>query len=307
MTYSSGASFHGVKPRLSHFAALLAGNAALAVGPWLVRLTDTGPVAAGFWRLALALPVLVLLAAWSGQPAGRLKGRTRWLAIAGGVVFALDLASWHIGIELTRLANATLFGNSGSLILLVWGFVLWRRWPGRREWLAVGCALGGAAILLGRSMEISLPTLIGDLFCLLAGLFYAVYLITLQGARAKGGSWGLLVWVCLAGAPVLLVIAWLMKEPVLPSGPGGWWPVIALAISSQLVGQGLLVFSLRHFPPLIIGLALLTQPAIAAIVGWVAFDEILGAADFTGMALLAGALIVAKQTEPRVVAGKPGA
>ena len=25
-------------------------------GPWLVRLAGVGPVAAGFWRLALALP-----------------------------------------------------------------------------------------------------------------------------------------------------------------------------------------------------------------------------------------------------------
>ena len=32
------------------FLALLSGNAALALGPWLVRLADTGPVAAGFWR-----------------------------------------------------------------------------------------------------------------------------------------------------------------------------------------------------------------------------------------------------------------
>jgi hypothetical protein len=32
-----------------------------------VRLADTGPVAAGFWRLALALPFLWLLARASGQ------------------------------------------------------------------------------------------------------------------------------------------------------------------------------------------------------------------------------------------------
>ena len=48
-----------------HLAALLGGNVALALGPWLVRLTDTGPVAAGFWRMLLPLPLFAFLA-WRG-------------------------------------------------------------------------------------------------------------------------------------------------------------------------------------------------------------------------------------------------
>src|SRR5438477_11556326 len=50
------------------YPALLLGNVALAFGPWLVRMADTGPVAAGFWRLGLAAPILWLLAFISGQP-----------------------------------------------------------------------------------------------------------------------------------------------------------------------------------------------------------------------------------------------
>ena len=45
-----------------HLAALLGGNAALALGPMWVRLADSGPVSAGFWRLALAVPFFALLA-----------------------------------------------------------------------------------------------------------------------------------------------------------------------------------------------------------------------------------------------------
>src|SRR5262245_5559658 len=81
-----------------HLVALLVGNVVLALGPWSVRLADSGPVAAGFWRLFLALPLLAILAKTSGQ---KLTGFPRgvWLAMAGaGLFFALDLASWHIGI-----------------------------------------------------------------------------------------------------------------------------------------------------------------------------------------------------------------
>jgi drug/metabolite transporter (DMT)-like permease len=277
--------------RLLPLAALLIGNAALALGPYFVRLADSGPIAAGFWRVGLALPLLFLFAHGEPRPAEPVS-RKLLLAIAlGGIFFALDLSSWHVGIGLTRLGNAALFGNSGSLILMVWGFVVWRRWPQAREWLGIAAAFAGAAILLGRSFEVSAQTLIGDLFCLLAGLLYAGYLLILQDARRVLPSWRLLSWSSLAGVPVLLLVALLHSEPVWPHH---WGPLVALAFSSQIVGQGCLVYALRHFSPLAIGLALLTQPAIAAFAGWLAFGETLGSIVVLGMALLAAALVIAR-------------
>ena len=282
------------------FAALVAGNAALALGPWLVRLADTGPVAAGFWRMALPLPLIAWLA-WrelrSAPTDFRIGNRTIWILLAAGAFFAADLASWHLGIERTRLGNATLFGNSGSVILMAWGLVALRRAPGRAEMLALLCALAGGGILLGRSLEISHATLVGDLLCLLAGGFYVLYLLPAQSARDRLGQWSVLAFVCAAAAPVLLAIAIALGEPVWP-GDAGWLPVVGLAILSQIVGQGLLVYSLGFFPPLVIGMALLIQPAIAALSGWLAFGEVLAWPDIAGMALVAAGLVIARARKP---------
>lgn len=277
-----------------HLAALLAANVALALGPWSVRLADSGPVAAGFWRLFLPLPVFFAFAAANRQ---KITGFAwpLWAAMAAaGVLFAADLASWHLGIGLTRLGNATLFGNAGSLIVMIWGLIALRRWPWRHEWLALGAALSGAAILFGRSLEIGTETLAGDLLCLLAGFFYAFYIILLQGARVQLGNWTLLAWSSLFGAPVLLGIALALGEPVWPTR---WGPLLALAAGSQIFGQGLLVYALRHFPPLIIGLVLLSQPAIAIVAGWFAFGEVLSVWDGLGMALVAAALVIVRAGE----------
>ncbi|KWV91007.1 DMT family transporter [Erythrobacter sp. YT30] len=272
-------------------AGLLLGNAALALGPWLVRLSDTGPVSAGFWRVLLALPFVIVFARAAGQKLGGMPRRTLFFVAIGSVAFALDLASWHIGIGMTRLGNATLFGNAGSFVLLVWGFLIARSLPRGAEWVAIVCAVAGAAILMGRSLEISTETLIGDFFCLTAGLLYAVYLLNLQNARGQFGSWSLLVWVSLFACPVLLGLALILGEPVWPTD---WTPILILFITSQLIGQGLLVYSLGHFPPLVIGLALLTQPVIAAIIGWSVFEEVLSAIDILGMILLGSALAIAR-------------
>lgn len=277
-----------------HFAALVGGNVALAVGTWPVRLADSGPVAAGFWRLILAVPLLLVLAGANRQPLTGFSLRT-WLIMGGaGVFFALDIASWHIGIGMTRLGNATLFGNSGSLILMAWGVIAMQRWPNRPEALALAAALGGSAILLGRSLEIDDQALTGDLFCLLAGFLYAFYILLLQSARANLGSWTLLAWSSLAGAPIMLGIALLLGEPVWPQN---WGPLVLLALGSQVVGQGLLVYALKHFSTLVIGLALLTQPVVSVVVGWLVFGEALGLLDGLGMVLVGLGLVLARGSE----------
>ena len=294
------ASASSARVRLLPLASLLLGNAALAMGPWFVRFADSGPVSAGFWRVMLALPVLALLARANRQPLGGMPRGVVLAVLAGGVLFALDIASWHIGIGFTRLANAAVFGNAGSVILMVWGFIAWRRLPRGREWPALAAALTGAAILMGRSFEISSTTLLGDLLCLLAGLLYAGYLLILQDARKALGSWSLLTWSCCGSVPVLLAIALARGEPVWPTD---WTPIIGLFISSQLIGQGCLVYALRHFPPLVIGIALLTQPAVAAIAGWISFGEMLTVVDLLGVALVGSALVLAKlgeETPPKV-------
>lgn len=275
-------------------AALLLGNLALAFGPLLVRQADVGPSASAFWRMALAIPFLFLIARQLRQPLVLPRTALYWTMIASGVFFALDLAAWHIGILQTKLANATLFANAASLFFPIWGFVVARSLPGRREGLAFALAVAGTVLLLGRSAELSRETLIGDLLCLAAGIFYTAYLIVIVKAREELGSWTLLAWSTLATAPPLLAIALSLGEQIMPTN---WTPVIALAVISQLIGQGLMVYVLGKVSPLLFGLALLTQPIVSATVGWVGYGEVLGPLDWVGAALIALALVMVRLAE----------
>jgi len=47
----------------------------------------------------------------------------------------------------------------------------------------------------------------------------------------------------------------------------------------------------------VIGLALLTQPVIAIMIGWLVFGEVLGPLDFAGIALVATGLTLARSTQ----------
>jgi drug/metabolite transporter (DMT)-like permease len=288
--------FAGTPARIAPMVllALLVGNLALAFGPWLVRTADVGPSASAFWRMALAIPFLFLIARQSGQPVTLSRRALYGTMILSGAFFAADLAAWHIGILKTKLANATLFANAASLFFPLWGFLIARAWPGRRDGIAFGLAIAGTVLLLGRSAELSSQTLFGDLLCLAAGIFYTGYLIVMTKARDALPSWTLLAWSTLATAPPLLLIALVLGEQIMP---GDWTPVIALAVVSQLIGQGLMVYVLGKVTPLLFGLALLTQPIVSAALGWSLYGETLSPADWFGAALIAAALVMVRVAE----------
>jgi len=284
--------------------AVVIANVALASGPLFVRFADVGPVAAGFWRLALATPVLFGAALLMGEkPVQSSRGLWGVLAIAG-VAFAADLASWHIGIVRTTLANSTLFGNSATLIFPIYGFVAARMWPSKVQALALALAAVGGALLLGRSASLSSKHLAGDLFCLLAGVLYAVYFIFMARARERLAPVPALALSSLATIPPLLILALALGEQVVP---GNWWPLLALAVISQLIGQGCMIYALGHLTPLVVGIALLIQPAVAAALGWVVFDERLALADAAGAVLVALALVLVRQGGSRPQQLEPAA
>jgi len=79
--------------------------------------------------------------------------------------------------------------------------------------------------------------------------------------------------------------------------PGDWTPLIALALCSQVLGQGLMVYVLGRLSPLVIGLGLLTQPVVAATIGWGAADESLGLADIFCAGLVGLAIVLLRQTD----------
>jgi drug/metabolite transporter (DMT)-like permease len=282
--------------------ACLAGNVALAFGPWFVRATDVGPVAAAFWRVALAVPFLIALSfAVSRKPFAGARALVPMLLVSG-VAFAADLASWHLGILKTMLANATLFGNSATLMFPIYGFFAARTWPNRSQGIALLLAGVGAGLLMGSSYQASAKFLIGDLLCLLAGTLYTVYFVLMAKARDSMAPLPALALSSIASVLPLLIFAILLGDKLWPSH---WGVLIGLALASQVLGQGLMIYAIGHLPPLVVGIALLSQPIVAGTVGWVVYGERLGVADFIGAALVAVALVLVRKGAVASADGEP--
>ena len=290
---SGRTTIHAQGPALA-FAAVVVANVTLAFGPWFVRMADTGPVAAAFWRITLAAPILLgaAIVGMRGNVASlRGDGRLLMLVVLGGLAFAADLGSWHIGILRTTLANATLFGNSATLIFPLYGFLVARAWPTRIQGMALVLAAGGAALLMGQSYQMDPRHLAGDLFCVAAGILYTVYFIAMARARTRLGALPALALSTIASIAPLLLLAVMLGERLAPTD---WRPLVGLALVSQIVGQGCMIYALGKLSPLIIGLALLIQPSVAATIGWIVYGEQLGTGDLLGIVMVAAALVMVR-------------
>jgi len=303
-TFAVAAERQTVRARA--FVAMVAANLALAFGPLLVRLADVSPIGSGFWRLALAVPVLVLLCRFSGEPIRPMPRATLIALILGGMFFAADLATWHSGIVRTKLANATLFGNIAVFTFSAYGLIRARHRPDRSQTVALVLATFGTMLLVGRSYELSPRFLHGDLLCIFAGLCYTVYLINIGQARNILQPLPALTIVTAAGALPMLALAFALGGTVWPHV---WWPLILLALGSQVIGQGLLVYAMGVLPPIVIGLGFLIQPLAAAALGILIYDERLAIADIAGGIAIAVALVLARKGDSsspaKPVAGHP--
>jgi drug/metabolite transporter (DMT)-like permease len=294
--------------------ALLLGAVGIAFAPIFVRLSEVGPVATGFWRMLLALPVLGAAAAWqrtrvrarqhtgssaAASPAGTARRHdSLWLA-AAGLCFAGDLALWHLSIGFTSVANATLLANLAPIFVTLggWWFLRQRVTPGFM--LALGLALAGVWVLLGASAGDGGQRVAGDLLGVGTAVFYAGYILCVADLRGRCSTVSILWASGAAACPPLLLVAVLSGEALLPVDARGWWVLIGLALVSQVAGQGLIAYSLAHLPAALSSLTLLLQPVCAALFAWALLAEALGARQALGGAVvLAGVALARRASRP---------
>jgi threonine/homoserine efflux transporter RhtA len=99
---------------------------------------------------------------------------------------------------------------------------------------AVLLAVGGAALLMVQSFELSPRHFNGDLLSLLAGLFYTFYLLAMMRARRSTESWMALAIASGVAAALLLPAALFAGERVVPMD---WTPLVILAAALQPAGD----------------------------------------------------------------------
>jgi len=281
--------------------ATLIGFAAICV-----RLADVGPTAAGFWRLALAVPVLGALrrlVPGASSPVPRHPDARTSLLWLAGLSFAIDLALWHRSIHLTSVANATLLSNlSPVFVALTLHFGFGER-HAPRFWLGLVLALCGAAWLVADSLKISAGSAWGDVFAAATAVFYAGYQLIVSRQRRYFSAVDVMYRTSLAGAGVLLVLSLASGEVLWPQSSRGWAVLATLALVVHVGGQGLIAWAQAHLPASFSSVTLLVQPVAASVYAWWLFGEGFGVHQAVGGLIVLSGILLCRFSMPQRAGG----
>jgi drug/metabolite transporter (DMT)-like permease len=271
---------------------LVIGACVIGLAPIFVRLSGAGPAATGFWRLVFALPLL-------GIPALRSKEglpQPSRFAVLAGAAFAFDLAFWHYGIANTSVSKAVVLTNVTPIVVTVVAWIVFHQRPAPLFVVAVALSVGGAAIMaLAKSTGATGPNPpLGDMLSILTSFWYALYFLAMSAARRRQGTTQVMFWSSLTGAPLMLVAAAALREPLVPATTGGWAACVGLG-AVHAGGQGLIAWALGRLPPATASVTVLVQPVVTTFLGWVLFAELLSPWQAAGAALALGGVVLAQR------------
>lgn len=295
------ASWLGAPSPAASLAALVVGAVAMGASPIFVRFADVGPQASAFWRTALALPVLWLWMRFEGSQGAGFAFR-RPAVLLAGLFFAGDLFFWHLSILGTTVANATFLATTAPLwvALAVWAMFGERIAPRTLAGLAL-CIAGGAA-LIGQSYGYAPERLAGDAYGAVTAVFFAAYILAARAARQGLGPARLSFVSTTVTCACLFAVALACEPVLLPQSASGAASLLALALVSQVAGQGLLAVALGALPATFSALVIFIEAVAAALFGWALFGETLGLLQLAGgLAILAG-IWIARPREQRPAA-----
>lgn len=284
-----------IRPGLG-LTALLVGAIAIAFAPIFVKTSEIGPAATAFHRMLLSLPLFVgaylVQPRRNNGPDAKAKGlRTYVLLVLAGGFFAGDLAVWHWSIQLTTVANATLFANAAPIFVAIAAWVLLGETFGPRFFVGLLVAAVGTVLVVGASFG-GHGSVLGDALGLLTAGFYAGYLICVKMLRRTVGTLDIMMWSGLVATPILLLIALASGEALMATTLTGWLILIGLAVVSHTFGQSLIAFALAHLAASFSSLTLLVQPVAATLLAWLLLNEGLRTQQaIGGVAVLAGILL----------------
>jgi len=278
-------------------AVLIFGACMIGFGPVLMRVArmeHVGPAGSAFWRVALALPILTVMA-WREQDPGKAGTNLKptWIAAIAGFLFAGDLVCWHYGVRFTAIAKATVLSNMTPIIVTVATWIMLRQAP-RPVFLAgMLLGIGGSTVMALAKGGAGVSPHLGDLFSVGAAVWYSAYILVVRKARETQSATVLMFWSSLVGAPMLLACALALGDPIWPTSLLGWSVLAGLGVM-HVAGQGSIAWALGRLPAPLAAVVVLVQPVVAALAAWAAFGERLTPMQALGGAIALGGVAIAQ-------------
>jgi drug/metabolite transporter (DMT)-like permease len=275
--------------------------AALAMVGWAASgviakgIDELGALAVVFWRMWIYTAIVLVFLHLRGTPLRRSSLR---VSMWGGISLGADIMLFFVSIRLTTVANATVIGSCQPIIMLLVAGRLFGERTRRADWALAGVALGGVALVMFGSSGLPAWSPAGDLLSIVTVIAWTLYFIFSKLSRAHidaaqyTGSTALIA--ALVSTPFAIGSGQVFQMP----SPNAWLWLVILSIGPGFTSHMLMNWALGHIPAWFGSVLTLAIPVTSTLLAWMFLNEDVVPLQFTGMAVVIGALgvLVAGQT-----------
>lgn len=284
------------------FLVLILGMCGVASAAILARQgLAAGGSAVGLsaWRLVVASVCLILVQI-AYKPAGKLESGDRIRLIIAGLFMAAHFATWIASLQYVSVARSTLLVSTAPVWAGIAGVFVPSLKPRPIFWLGLAiCVVGAYVFTLHSSGTVhSKAPWIGDVLATIGAICIVPYLVLSQQVQSRTGTLRSITWIYAAAAVFLLALLAAKGEAAPPASAQVWLAILGMALFAQLLGHGMINYSLRFFTTPQIAVSTLAEPVFASALAWIFLRERIGPIEGLGGAILLFGIGVSLRGEP---------
>lgn len=265
-TERSTSATHPTVPLARVYGALALGVVCIALSAIFTRQAQVPGTVSALYRVGTAAVVLAPLFLRNVRRGVVVRGRRVWLlAAAAGLFFMLDVAVWNTSLFLTNVANATLLANVSPIVVGLGALLVFHERLRISYWLGLAIALCGMSVIIGHDLFSGSGLGAGDLLAMMAGFFYALYMLVIQRVRVSMDTLSSLWISTVVGTLLLLALNIALGRSMWGFTPSQYVTLFALGLISQVAGYLAINYALGHLPASIVSPTLLGQPILTAL------------------------------------------
>lgn len=254
----------------------------LSLGGIFVKYSQLGPINTGVYRVLFSIPIFYFLKN-NFKSENHLSLNEKFIAVFAGIFLGIDLILWNTSFSYTTIANANLLANLVPFTVVPFSFFLFKEKVNKFFFLSIVICLAGIYILIHEKISFSTSFLKGDILAIATSFFYGLFFITVYKLRKKAPFLQIMFYASFGCLIALVPAAFYLEGIELPTSFEDLWPLLGLAVISQVIGQGGLSYSLGKISANLASVLVLTQPVIAAIFAYFLFKESLSKSEILGI------------------------
>jgi drug/metabolite transporter (DMT)-like permease len=262
--------------RTNYFLMLTFGAMLIGFAPIFVKWSDLSPSAIAFWRMLLALPMLISFNYMVNKKIlFKVKNKKTILYTAiASLAFTTDLVLWHYSMTITSVSNATIIVNSAPIFVALLAFIIFKEVPSKGFGLSFFITYIGIIGLIIFSNNYANGKILGDILCMVAALGYAIYLLIIS-KLGKETSLNIIFYTTFFCCIFSIVPMMIDSKPYMPAVNFEWLNLFLLAFLCQFGGQFFITYGIGKISASNGSIGLLMQPLTATILAVFLFSEIL--------------------------------